>query len=56
MTRRPGPPPTKPCGTRAAYQRHIRNGQPACRACLEAVRGEQAAKRQAERAARRAAA
>jgi len=27
-----------PCGTRAAYRRHARKGEPACAACLEAER------------------
>lgn len=26
----------KPCGTRAAYQRHLKNGEPPCAACLAA--------------------
>ena len=26
----------QPCGTRAAYRRHLRHGEPACAACLEA--------------------
>lgn len=26
----------KPCGTEAAYHRHLRHGQPACRPCLDA--------------------
>lgn len=33
--RGPGRKPS-PCGTEAAYQRHIRNGEPADRACLDA--------------------
>lgn len=27
----------KPCGTSAAYRRHLRNGEPACAACKRAV-------------------
>jgi len=26
----------KPCGTTAAYRRHLRNDEPACPACLQA--------------------
>lgn len=26
----------QPCGTPAAYRRHLRRGEPACRACLDA--------------------
>lgn len=26
----------KPCGTLAAYQRHLKDGEPACEACLAA--------------------
>ena len=26
----------EPCGTEAAYRRHLRNGQKACPACLQA--------------------
>lgn len=33
-----GPAPTlKPCGTTAAARRHYRRGEPACRACQQAV-------------------
>lgn len=28
--------PLKPCGTPAAYRRHIRHGEEACAACLKA--------------------
>lgn len=31
-----GPRPLKPCGTRAAYQRHRRNGEKPCDACRQA--------------------
>lgn len=33
---RGGPVATQPCGTYAAYQRHKRRGEKACRACLDA--------------------
>jgi hypothetical protein len=29
----------KPCGTRAAYRRHLRRGEDACEACKTAERG-----------------
>ena len=29
----------QPCGTTAAYRRHVRNGEPPCRACREAEAG-----------------
>ena len=28
----------KPCGTRAAYRRHLRRGEKACTSCLQAER------------------
>lgn len=37
----------EPCGTRAAYVRHLRNGEPACTECLEANRQHSAGQRQA---------
>ncbi len=30
--------PVQPCGTQAAYQRHVRGGETACDACLAAER------------------
>ncbi len=30
--------PAQPCGTRAAYRRHLRRGERACMACLAAER------------------
>lgn len=44
-----------PCGTLTAYNRHRRNGEPACEACLEAKR-EDRARRVAEQRAEQAAA
>lgn len=35
-TGQPGPPPTQPCGTNAAYKRHQRKGEPPCDACRAA--------------------
>lgn len=37
MTKR-GPAPSQPCGTKSAYARHIRNGEPACEPCRQAIR------------------
>ena len=34
-----------PHGTRAAYRRHLRHGERACEACLDAERGTQAGPR-----------
>jgi len=31
-----GPPPSQPCGTVAAYQRHLRNDETPCAACKAA--------------------
>lgn len=42
--RGPGRPPTEPCGTRAAYGRHLRHGERPCAACVQAAR-ENAARR-----------
>lgn len=33
-----------PCGTDAAYRRHLRRGEPACEACLQAARRRAAAR------------
>jgi hypothetical protein len=30
--------PVQPCGTNAAYQRHVRHGELACEPCLAAAR------------------
>jgi len=35
---RRGPAPTAPCGTAAAYRRHLRHGEPPCDACIWAER------------------
>lgn len=35
-TGKPGRPATQPCGTVAAYQRHLRNGEQPCAACRAA--------------------
>lgn len=42
----------KPCGTAAAYRRHMRRGEPACGPCLEAERlkSRESAERARERA------
>ena len=32
----PGRRPTQPCGTHAAYRRHLANGEDACAACKRA--------------------
>jgi hypothetical protein len=31
-----GRPPTEPCGTLAAYRRHLRHGEEACQPCKDA--------------------
>lgn len=41
-TGHPGRPITKPCGTPAAYKRHIRNGEKPCDACRAANTEKQA--------------
>lgn len=33
-----GPPVTRPCGTPAAYRRHLRHREPPCDACIMAAR------------------
>jgi hypothetical protein len=38
--RQRGRPATKPCGTEAAYRRHLRNGEPPCDRCRAAHRAE----------------
>lgn len=37
----------KPCGTTAAYRRHLRKGQRPCKACMAAARDEKRAQRAA---------
>jgi hypothetical protein len=37
----------KPCGTIAAYQRHLKHSEQACPACLQAVRDRDAQQKQA---------
>lgn len=46
----PGRPVTQPHGTVAGFRRHERAGEPACDACAEANRQQQAAYYQARRA------
>ena len=41
----------RPCGTIAAYERHLRHGEQACAACLEAVRLRSARYRASRKAA-----
>jgi hypothetical protein len=40
-TGQPGPPPTQPCGTVAAYKRHQRRKEPPCEACRAAWADQQ---------------
>ena len=40
----------KPCGTVAAYRRHLRNGETPCDECKRAVREHEQARRAAKRA------
>jgi hypothetical protein len=35
-TRPPGRPPEQPCGTLAAYRRHLRRGEATCQPCKDA--------------------
>lgn len=42
-TGRPGPKPTQPCGTSAAYRRHERAGEVPCAACDVAYKADRAA-------------
>lgn len=39
----------KPCGTPAAYRRHLRNGEEACVECKAAVRTNEGSRRQSSR-------
>jgi hypothetical protein len=41
-----GPTPTAPCGTRAAYKRHLRHGEPPCEACRTAEARDRAERKQ----------
>ncbi len=43
----PGRPATQPCGTHAAYARHVRKGEPIDDACRTAEREYRRAKREA---------
>lgn len=43
-----GPQPTEPCGTAAAYRRHLRHGEPPCDECILADRERQADRRNGE--------
>lgn len=45
----------KPCGTSAAYRRHLRNGEEACGLCKEAVAREKMQRLDGDREARRVA-
>lgn len=49
--RRHGPPPSSPCGTRAAYNRHRRHGEVPCRACMTASADDTRRRRQKQAAA-----
>lgn len=46
-TGRPGRPAVAPCGTTAAYKRHLRRGETPCAACREAAAQTKAATRRA---------
>ena len=49
----PGPPPGRelmPCGTYAAYRRHLRHGESPCRACRDAEARRQAGAKAAREA------
>jgi len=39
-TGQPGPPPSAPCGTAAAFKRHKRKGEPIDAACRDAYNAE----------------
>lgn len=39
-TGKPGPEPSEPCGTPAAYARHLRHGEPTCGPCRVAHNAE----------------
>ncbi|WP_156316592.1 hypothetical protein [Leucobacter japonicus] len=46
--------PLKPCGTLAAYRRHLRNGESACAECLAAVAADKQRRSDERRAAQAA--
>jgi len=48
---RPGRPPTRPCGTKAAYRRHQRHGETPCTECRQAASRWHADYRRAQRKA-----
>lgn len=43
----------KPCGTSAAYRRHLRNDEPACELCLAAVAAQKMDRLDGDREARK---
>jgi hypothetical protein len=43
--RRHRPQPSQPCGTRAAYTRHRRNGETPCRPCRDAAAADNRARK-----------
>jgi len=50
-TGQPGPAPTQPCGTRAAYARHLRHGEEpddACKAANARYRAELRARKKSQ--------
>lgn len=47
------PRPPSPCGTFAAYRRHLKKGEPVDEACQQAARDEQSARREKKRDAAR---
>jgi hypothetical protein len=46
-TGQPGRPASQPCGTRAAYRRHLRAGEVPCQPCKDANADYQRARRPA---------
>lgn len=40
-TGQPGPAPSQPCGTVAAFKRHKRKGETPCEACHDAYKAQQ---------------
>lgn len=53
--RKRGPRPTEPCGTPAAYKRHVAAGERACDPCRVAGNAAQAQRRKRQRAREKAA-
>lgn len=47
----PAPPRLQPCGTPAAYQRHIDHNEKPCDPCVEAMRADWAERKRAKRRA-----